>query len=120
MSKVFSLDIVTPTHSFNFDNVIINIDKTQSLAVRSKKHVPIVFDHPLRFQREGFYSVKQMLEVDKNNENYNYQNNSQKFLNEIAISANEASSLISDAWAKYTKEVDYGIAPLDLNKIVLL
>ena len=104
----------------SYKNFLINIDKTQSLAVRSKKHVPIVFDHPQRFQREGFYSVKKMLKVDKNNENNNYQNNSQKFLNEIAISANEASSLISDAWAKYTKEVDYGIAPLDLNKIAAL
>ena len=45
-----------------YKNFIINVDKTQSLAVRSKNHVPIVFDHPERFQREGFYSQKNILQ----------------------------------------------------------
>jgi len=42
----------------SYKNFIINIDKTQSLAVKSQKHVPIVFDQPQRFQREGFFAQK--------------------------------------------------------------
>ena len=34
-------------------NVIVNIGNSQSLAVRSGKHSPLVFDDPARFRREG-------------------------------------------------------------------
>jgi len=104
----------------SYKNFIINIDKTQSLAVRSQKHVPIVFDKPQRFQREGFFSQKPIFEsiIDTNNVTYN--NTAQKFLNEIASSANEASNIISEAWSNYTRRVDYGLNPVDLNKIASL
>src|ERR1017187_1867175 len=36
-------------------NLIVNIDARQSLAVRSQKHVPVVFDNPNKFSRESFY-----------------------------------------------------------------
>ena len=61
-------DNMAPPSSKNF---IINVDKTQSLAVKSQKHVPIVFDHPQRFQREGFYSQKSILESVNSNSNNN-------------------------------------------------
>ena len=107
-------DNMAPPSSKNF---IINVDKTQSLAVKSQKHVPIVFDHPQRFQREGFYSQKSILESVNSNSN---NNSAQDFLNEIANSANEASSIISEAWSNYTHQVDYGLDPVDLNKIAAL
>jgi uncharacterized protein (DUF1501 family) len=47
-------------------------------------------------------------------------NNAQNFLNEIANSANEASSVISEAWSNYTRRVDYGLTPIDLDKIAAL
>ena len=42
-----AIEMAPPSHK----NFIINIDKTQSLAVKAKKHVPIVFDQPQKFQR---------------------------------------------------------------------
>jgi len=105
-----------PTHK----NFIINIDKTQSLAVRSQKHVPIVFDQPQRFQREGFFVQKSILESVINANNVINNNTAQNFLNEIASSANEASSVISEAWSNYSRRVDYGLTPIDLDKIAAL
>jgi uncharacterized protein (DUF1501 family) len=104
----------------SYKNFIINIDKTQSLAVRSQKHVPIVFDQPQRFQREGFFSQKPIFESVMDTNNVTYNNTAQKFLNEIANSANEASTIISEAWSNYTRRVDYGLNPVDLNKIASL
>jgi len=103
----------------SYKNFIINIDKTQSLAVKSKNHVPIVFDNPERYQREGFYAQKNILDTTTNNNKIEI-NSSKKFLNDIANSANESSNLISDAWSKYERKVDYGIAPTDLDKIAAL
>lgn len=105
-----------PTHK----NFIINIDKTQSLAVRSQKHVPIVFDQPQRFQREGFFAQKSILESVINTNNIINNNAAQNFLNEIASSANEASGVISEAWSNYSSRVDYGLTPIDLDKIAAL
>jgi len=104
----------------SYKNFIINIDKTQSLAVRSQKHVPIVFDQPQRFQREGFFAQKSILESEMNTNTVTSNNNAQNFLNEIANSANEASSIISEAWSNYTRRVDYGLTPIDLDKIAAL
>ena len=104
----------------SYKNFIINIDKTQSLAVRSQKHVPIVFDQPQRFQREGFFAQKSILESEMNTNTVTSNNNAQNFLNEIANSANEASSVISEAWSNYTRRVDYGLTPIDLDKIASL
>ncbi len=103
-----------------YKNFIVNVDKTQSLAVKSKMHVPIVFDHPERYQREGFYVQKNVLNTLVNSNNDNDINSSREFLNEIANSANQSSNLISDAWAKYTRKVDYGIDAVDLDKIAAL
>ena len=104
----------------SYKNFIINIDKTQSLAVKSQKHVPIVFDQPQRFQREGFFAQKSILESEMNANTVTNNNTAQNFLNEIANSANEASSVISEAWSNYTRRVDYGLTPIDLDKIAAL
>ena len=109
-------EMAPPSHK----NFIINIDKTQSLAVRAKKHVPIVFDQPQKFQREGFYTQKNILDHINNEEDLKYDNLSQDFLNKISRSANEASNIISNAWSNYSRQVDYGLTPLDLDKITAL
>ena len=36
-------------------NFLVNIDARQSLAVRSHRHVPVVFDDPNKFAQEKFY-----------------------------------------------------------------
>ncbi len=99
-------------------NYVVNIAARQSLAVRSQKHVPVVFDQPNRFMREAFFEEKEELalvhdvgEVD---------NPSRRYLLDIARSANDASALVRQAWSRYDSPVDYGINSLDLPKVVSL
>ena len=50
-------DALQPKTAANF---IVNIDATQSLAVKSHVHVPVVFDEPERFTRKGSFQEKQI------------------------------------------------------------
>src|SRR6202163_1278406 len=43
-------------------NFLVNIAARQSLAVRSHKHVPVVFDDPNKFSQEKFYEEREVLE----------------------------------------------------------
>src|SRR5437899_4541614 len=44
-------------------NFLVNIDARQSLAVRSRKHVPVVFDDPNKFTQEKFFEEREILET---------------------------------------------------------
>ncbi len=94
-------------------NAIINIDATQSLAVRSKQHVPVVFDDPAKFTPKGLAAEMPTSEASE-------QNASRAFLNDVARGAKLASHKVQSAWANYGGEVDYGLADLDLSKIAAL
>jgi uncharacterized protein (DUF1501 family) len=108
-------DAIDPKLTPNF---IVNIDETQSLAVRAKDHVPVVFDDPNTFGRKGLYQTRALL--DRVGEPTDPGNNSERYLIEIARSAREASVLVRDAWTKYKTPVDYGILPVDLPKVASL
>ena len=43
-------------------NFIVNIDEVQSLAVRARDHVPVVFDDPEKFGRKGLYQTRPLLD----------------------------------------------------------
>ena len=99
-------------------NFIVNIDEVQSLAVRARDHVPVVFDDPEKFGRKGLYQTRPLLDrapdMDPN------ASASQQYLLEVAKSAREASQLVRDAWTGYKTPVDYGIVPVQLPKIASL
>ena len=102
-----SLDGATGT------DVLINIASSQSLAVKSRLHTPVVFDNPERFQRRAFESqVPLMQRVDES-----AGNPSRAFLNDVARSALTASAQIRDAWANYRTPIDYGLNGMDLPKV---
>src|SRR5579871_4027663 len=42
-------------------NFLVNIAARQSLAVRSRKHVPVVFDDPNKFSQEKFFEEREVL-----------------------------------------------------------
>ena len=42
-------------------NDLVNIDTTQSLAVRSRVHTPVMFDDPERFKRNAFFEELPLL-----------------------------------------------------------
>lgn len=108
-------DIMAPSAPPNF---LVNIAANQSLAVRSERHVPVVFDAPERFLREAFYEEREALELTPDIGAID--NPSRRFLLDIAKSANDASVLVRDAWASYQSPVDYGINHLDLPKVAAL
>src|SRR6202030_3907282 len=95
-------------------NYLVNIGARQSLAVRSRKHVPVVFDDPNKFTQEKFYEEREIL--DSAPASKTVDNPSRRFLLETAQSAKDASVLVREAWAKYHSPVDYGITGLDLPK----
>ena len=95
-------------------NAIINIDATQSLAVRSRKHVPVVFDDPALFAPKGMRDQANTFATQETS------NASQGFLRDIARSAEEASAKVREAWSGYNSSVDYGLQSLDLPKIASL
>ncbi len=104
-------DAMSPQPSPNF---LINIDTAQSLAVRSRVHNPVVFDEPDRFRRNGMRPARALLEHIGTSMPGNP---TQRYLNEVAMSAREASHLVRSAWAAYDSPVDYGIVPLQLPKV---
>ncbi len=99
-------------------NFVVNIGESQSLAVRSRDHVPVVFDDPSTFQRDGFFQERAMFEHVA--EPQGIDNPARRYLLEIARSALDASALVREAWAGYQTPVDYGITALDLDKVAAL
>ena len=108
-------DSVAPSAPSNY---LVNIGSKQSLAVKSEKHVPVVFDDPNRFMREAFAAEKEALDVVP--DIGEIENPSRRFLLDIARGANDASALVRDAWSRYDSPVDYGVNDLDLQKVVAL
>ena len=99
-------------------NYIVNVDATQSLAVGSRLHTPVVFDDPEKFTRNAFYAEKPLL--DKVAEADTEINPSRRFLLDVARGAQDASALVRQAWARYRSPIDYGIVPLHLPKVAAL
>ena len=108
-------DSVAPSAPSNY---LVNIGSKQSLAVKSEKHVPVVFDDPNRVMREAFAAEKKALDVVP--DIGEVENPSRRFLLDIARGANDASALVRDAWSTYDSPVDYGVNDLDLQKVVAL
>jgi len=88
-------------------NAIVNVGNSQSLAVRSSRHSPLVFDDPGRFRREGTDVEKQALvELSKARSTSNA---TLEFLAATAQNATESSDFVRQASAAYRTPVDYGI-----------
>jgi uncharacterized protein (DUF1501 family) len=100
-------------------NYLVNIGPQQSLAVRSRRHVPVVFDDPNKFARESFAEERDVLAASAS-PSAQVENPSRRFLLDIAQSAKDASALVQQAWSKYRSPVDYGVTGLDLPKVVAL
>ncbi|RYH06006.1 MAG: DUF1501 domain-containing protein [Alphaproteobacteria bacterium] len=110
-------DAVDPLgHTRNF---LVNIDDSQSLAVRSMNHVPLVFNDPDNFTRRMFFEERPAaaaLDARLNGS----ANPTQDFLFDIAQSANNSEQLVRDAWNAYESPVDYGLVPWGLEKVAAL
>ncbi len=99
-------------------NFLINVGANQSLAVRAHKHVPVVFNNPDNFAREMFFEEKEALAALP--ESGKVTNASQRYLLDIAKSANDASAMVRKAWSNYRSPIDYGIADLGLRRVAAM
>jgi uncharacterized protein (DUF1501 family) len=99
-------------------NYIVNVDTQQSLAVRSRGHVPLVFDDPQKFVRTGFAEETAALKSIAGQGRGT--NDAQEFMFGVSRSALEAEQLVRDAWAKYRTPVDYGLVRFGLDRVAAL
>jgi uncharacterized protein (DUF1501 family) len=88
-------------------NMIVNIGTAQSLAVRSQRHSPLVFDDPSRFRRDGNDGEKRAI-VNLSRQAAT-SNATLDFLTATAANAAESSDFVRQASAEYRTPVDYGI-----------
>ena len=99
-------------------NYLVNIDTQQSLAVRSRGHVPLVFDDPVKFVRTGFAEEKAVLRTAAARGEGS--NEAQEFMYGVSRSALDAEQLVRDAWAQYKTPVDYGLVRFGLDRVAAL
>jgi uncharacterized protein (DUF1501 family) len=88
-------------------NMIVNIGTSQSLAVRSGRHSPLVFDDPARFRREGTDAEKNALVSLSGTRDTT--NSTLEFLAETARNGTDSSDFVRRASTSYRTTVDYGI-----------
>ena len=101
-------------------NYIVNVARSQSLAVRAARHSPLVFDDPGRLRRQGTPQQKRALAQLGSDEASG--NDALDFLRGTASNAASSAALVRDAWSGYKTSVDYGIGGLgaDLRKVAAL
>ncbi|MBJ7578121.1 DUF1501 domain-containing protein [Devosia sp. MC532] len=111
-------DAIDPQgHSTNF---LVNIDDSQSLAVRSMHHVPLVFNNPDNFTRRLLDEEHAAIAALDRNYGNGSTNASEQFLLDIAASANSSEQLVRDACSSYETPVDYGLIPFGLERVAAL
>lgn len=102
-------------------NLLVNIGNQQSLAVRSQRHSPLVFNDPARFRRDGTESEK--LALTRLGPVQSTANPTLEFLTATAQNAMESSEFVRRAASGYRTPVDYGIGNAfggDLQKVAAL
>jgi len=103
------------------ENYIVNIANSQSLAVRSRVHTPLVFDDPDSFRRKATYEQQPLFEALSGREGTG--NDTLDFLSGVADSARKSAAFVREAWARYKTPVDYGLnfgLANDLRKVAAL
>ena len=99
-------------------NYLVNISATQTLAVRAREHVPVVFDDPSSFTRAVFHPERPHIEtLDRGQV---ARNDVHQFMLDVNRSARDASALVSQAWESYNATRNPDLRLLDLDKVVAL
>jgi uncharacterized protein (DUF1501 family) len=99
-------------------NYLVNISSTQTLAVRAREHVPVVFDDPSAFTRAVFHPERPHIEnLDRGQV---ARNDVHQFMLDVNRSARDASALVSEAWESYNLTRNPDLRLLDLDKVVAL
>jgi uncharacterized protein (DUF1501 family) len=95
------------TYDAKNHNMIVDIGNAQSLAVRSARHSPLVFEDPARFKRDGTDDEKRAL-ADLSQPRTT-SNKTLEFLAATAQNATDSSDFVRQASTGYRTPVDYGV-----------
>lgn len=99
-------------------NYLVNVEETESLAVRARNHVPLVFDRPEKFTRGAFFVEKPALaKVAAPGRPLNA---AEAFLFDVAGSAMHAQAHVRQACNSYHTPVDYGLYKFGLERVAAL
>ena len=99
-------------------NYLVNISATQTLAVRAREHVPVVFDDPSAFTRSVFYPERPYIETLDRGQTA--RSDVHQFMLDVNRSARDASALVTEAWQSYNAARNPDLRLLDLDKVVAL
>jgi uncharacterized protein (DUF1501 family) len=97
---------------------LVNIDSHQSLAVRARNHVPLVFDDPEKFGRTAQFDEVGALKSIAGAARAT--NPAQRFLFDVAYSAQNAEPHLRQACADYHSPIDYGLVRFGLERVAAL
>ena len=97
---------------------LVDIEDHQSLAVRSRNHVPLVFDNPATFGREGLFEEREALAALASARRA--RNPTEGFLFDVAASAQHAELRLREACSAYRTPVDYGLYRFGLDRVAAL
>jgi uncharacterized protein (DUF1501 family) len=100
------------------DSFIVDVEARQSLAVRAHAHVPLTFFQPDGFKRNATYEEKAAL--DRVAGGGEARNEAEKFLFDVATSAQRAELRVREACAAYRTPVYYGLVPFGLERVAAL
>src|SRR5690606_19379884 len=100
------------------ENMIVNVSGSQTLAVRSEQHVPLVFVDPESFQRGTFAPQKPVL--DALGAAATPVGDAHRYVLEVTRSAAQASEVVRAAWERYTARANPDLRLLDLDKVAAL
>jgi len=95
------------TYDAKTRNMIVDVGNAQSLAVRSARHSPLVFEDPGRFKRDGTDDEKTVLAALSQPRATS--NATLEFLASTAQNATESSDFVRQASGGYRTPVDYGV-----------
>ena len=105
-------DTYSPNPQKNF---IVNIAKSQTLAVRSQGHSPIVFNDPEKFDRKVQEAHKGTL-AQISHYRPTTDNSTLDFVRRVSGNAADSSQFVKQACARYDTPVDYGFSTLGLAR----
>jgi uncharacterized protein (DUF1501 family) len=100
------------------ENMIVNIARSQTLAVKAPRHVPLVFADPATFKRGVFAQEKPVL--DALGAAQAPVGDAHRYVLEVTKSAAQASEVVRAAWSRYQAKADPEQRLLDLDKVVAL
>ncbi len=108
-------DVMDPRGTPNY---VVNVENHQSLAVRARNHVPLVFDNPEKFARGQLFEERATLRTLTGGRDA--RNPTEAVLFDVSNSAQKAEVHVREACASYHTPVDYGLYRFGLERVAAL